>query len=281
MADGIIIADEIVSQMGRRLAEVPQMAMNGTVRRLAGRGATRPAASPNRRARAKARTRSALIGAAQRFIVEGRLHAPVLELTQAADVGLGSFYNHFQSREALFAAATDDALDALGAVLDQRSARFADPAEAFTQSFRLFGRLLRREPLLMQVALSGGAALIGAQRGLVPRARRDLQAGIRRGRFTVRDIDVALGIVVGTTLCLGELLREQPRRDEGATTDAAAEAVLRGLGIAAEDANRLVAQPLPDLDLGSAGIAHTPAPQDTRRERPQRQQPSTADTLEE
>ena len=27
---------------------------------------------------------------------------PVLEITQAADVGMGSFYNHFESKEELF-----------------------------------------------------------------------------------------------------------------------------------------------------------------------------------
>lgn len=35
-----------------------------------------------------------------------------LEVTHAADVGMGSFYNHFKSKEQLFAAAVDEALDA-------------------------------------------------------------------------------------------------------------------------------------------------------------------------
>jgi len=33
---------------------------------------------------------------------------PVLEITQAADVGMGSFYNHFDSKEQLFEAAVGD-----------------------------------------------------------------------------------------------------------------------------------------------------------------------------
>ena len=47
----------------------------------------------------------ALFRAAQRLIAEGKLNVPVLEITQAADVGMGSFYNHFDSKEELFAAA--------------------------------------------------------------------------------------------------------------------------------------------------------------------------------
>ena len=42
-------------------------------------------------------------------------NVPILEITQAADVGMGSFYNHFDSKEQLFDAAVEDALDAHGA----------------------------------------------------------------------------------------------------------------------------------------------------------------------
>ena len=32
---------------------------------------------------------------------------PILEITQAADVGMGSFYNHFETKEQLFDAAVE------------------------------------------------------------------------------------------------------------------------------------------------------------------------------
>jgi AcrR family transcriptional regulator len=69
----------------------------------------------NRPERRKMRARAALIRAAQAFIAAGKLHVPVLEITQAADVGMGSFYNHFDSKEELFQAAVDEVLDELGA----------------------------------------------------------------------------------------------------------------------------------------------------------------------
>lgn len=64
-----------------------------------------PRVPANRLARRRQRTRAALIQAAQGFIVAGKLNAPVLEITQAADVGMGSLYNHFDSKEELFQAA--------------------------------------------------------------------------------------------------------------------------------------------------------------------------------
>lgn len=60
--------------------------------------------------RRKQRTRAALISAAQGFIAEGRHSVPVLDITQAADVGMGSFYNYFDSKDELFAAAVAEAL---------------------------------------------------------------------------------------------------------------------------------------------------------------------------
>ena len=42
----------------------------------------------NRSDRRKARTRAALIRAAQSLIAQGRINVPILEITQAADVGL-------------------------------------------------------------------------------------------------------------------------------------------------------------------------------------------------
>jgi AcrR family transcriptional regulator len=67
--------------------------------------ATAPAggASPaNRLDRRKAQTRQALIDAAVRLIAEGRgERASIQEITEAADVGFGSFYNHFPSKEQL------------------------------------------------------------------------------------------------------------------------------------------------------------------------------------
>ena len=72
----------------------------------------------NRLERRKQRTRAALIKAAQTFIAAGKPNVPVLDITQAADVGMGSFYNHFDSKEQLFQAAVTDVFDAYGAVLD-------------------------------------------------------------------------------------------------------------------------------------------------------------------
>jgi AcrR family transcriptional regulator len=204
--------------------------------------------APNRLERRKAHTRSALVRAAQTFIAAGKLNVPILELTQAADVGMGSFYNHFDSREQLFQAAVEDALERYGALLDELTVGLDDPAQVFAQSFRLTGRLHRRSPELSKVLLSNGLALAGSDKGLAPRARRDIEDGVRAGRFSVRDPELAMVIVAGAALVLGQLLHDHPERDDAEATDQVTEDLLRMLGLPPDDAHAICQRPLPGLD---------------------------------
>jgi AcrR family transcriptional regulator len=203
----------------------------------------------NRLERRKQRTRAALIQAAQALIAEGRLNVPVLEITQAADVGMGSFYNHFDSKEALFEAAVADVLDQHGALLDGLTAAIDDPAEAFACSFRLTGRLFRRRPQESQILLVNGLNLMGSDRGLGPRALRDITAAVAAGRFTVDDPKLAMAVAAGALLGLGKLLQQEPERDDAAAADRVTEDVLRLFGLPAEEAHQICQRPLPGLDF--------------------------------
>jgi AcrR family transcriptional regulator len=207
--------------------------------------------APSRLERRKARTRAALIGAAQSFIAAGRVSVPVLEITQVADVGMGSFYNHFDTKEELFAAAVEDVLDQHGALLDRLTEGIDDPAVVFAHSFRLTGRLHRRQPELSKVLLQRGLQLISAEGGLGPRARRDIEAGTRAGRFKVEDVDIALAVAAGSSLALGQLLHEQPARDDAESTDRVTEALLRTFGLSPKEARRICSLPLPETVPGS------------------------------
>jgi AcrR family transcriptional regulator len=213
------------------------------------RGVTeQPEAPVNRLARRKQRTRAALIKAAQSFIAAGKVNVPVLEITQAADVGMGSFYNHFDSKEQLFEAAVAEVLDAHGALLDHLTSEIDDPAETFACSFRLTGRLFRKRPQESQILLANGIALLSSELGLAPRALRDIQEGVQAGRFTVDDPELALSLAGGALLGLGNLLRNQPHRDDEAAADAVTEDVLRLFGLPADEAHEICRRPLPDLE---------------------------------
>lgn len=201
----------------------------------------------NRVERRKQRTRVALLQAAQSFIAAGKQNAPILEITQAADVGMGSFYNYFESKEELFAAAVTDVLDAQGELLDVLTDSLTDPAERFACRFRLCGRLFRRRPQEARIMLSIGLSMLSSDLGLAPRARRDIAAASDAGRFKVRDPDIALAVAGGALLGLGQLLFDQPDRDDAAAADEVTRDVLRLFGLTARQAENLTSRELPEL----------------------------------
>ena len=201
----------------------------------------------NRLERRKQRTRSALIKAAQGVIAAGKLNVPILEITQAADVGMGSFYNHFSTKEELFEAAVSEVLDLHGDMLDALTAPLQDPAEIFAASFRLTGRFFRRRPQESTILLANWQAVLASERGLAPRALRDITAASEAGRFSIDDPLRALAIAGGLLMALGMLLTVDPDRDADQTTDAVAVDLLRLFGMSAREAQRICTRPLPEI----------------------------------
>lgn len=205
-------------------------------------------AARKRGERRRAQTRAALIRAAQQLLAEDRTNVPILEITELADVGMGSFYNHFATKEELFDAAVESALELQGAVLDALGEDVDDPAEVFARSFRLTGRLHRAAPQLSRVILSRGTSLVTAESGLGPRALRDIRNGCDSGRFTVPDPYPALLVAGGASLALGQAIHDHPERDDARLVDQVTEGVLRMLGLSAEEAAAVCRAPLPDVD---------------------------------
>jgi len=197
--------------------------------------------------RRKARTRQALIGAAVRLIAEGRGdRASIQEITEEADIGFGSFYNHFESKEQLFQTASQEVLERWGQMIDRASAGLTDPAERFAVGTRISGRLGWTHPDIAGFLTGAGLDALDIPTGLAPRARRDIQAGQATGRFTVPDADIALSAVAGGLLGLLRTGQHYPERVTETTVDQLAEAVLRLLGVPAPEAARLATLPLPD-----------------------------------
>ena len=206
-----------------------------------------PQERPNRLERRKQVTRAALIKAAQGFIAAGKFNVPVLEITQAADVGMGSFYNHFDSKEDLFGAALDEIFDGYGALLD-RLPEVDDPAETFARSFRLTGRLFRRRPQESRALLNSGLSAMLSDRGLAPRALRDIAAADRAGRFRIADAELSLALAAAALMALGQLLFDEPERDDAETTDRMTADLLRVYGVPADEVRDICSRPLPSID---------------------------------
>jgi AcrR family transcriptional regulator len=197
--------------------------------------------------RRKARTRQALIDAAVRLIAEGRGdRASIAEITEEADIGFGSFYNHFDSKDQLFQTAAEEVLERWGQMIDRAGVGITDPAELFAVGTRISGRLGWTHPDIAGFLTGAGLGALDIPTGLAPRALRDIRAGQAAGQFSVPDAEIALSAVAGGLIGLLRMCQRHPDRVTMATVDQLAEAELRLLGVPADEAARLVALPLPD-----------------------------------
>ncbi|MFF7260446.1 TetR/AcrR family transcriptional regulator [Streptomyces sp. NPDC008159] len=208
-----------------------------------------PTSAPfsNRFERRRAETRMALVRAARQILAEtGDTSVSIQAIAERADVGFGSFYNHFESKTELFEAAVVDALEEFGQNFDECLTGIDDPAELVAAGFRLSARMADSHPELMQVVRRRGLGRIHSDNGLSRRALRDLEAGLASGRFTPADPVVALSALGGTLLSLVELRFAHPDVDGDQAAVDLAEMVLRMLGVPPDDAHEVARRPLPD-----------------------------------
>lgn len=205
-----------------------------------------------RQERRKARTRRALVDAAVRLTAAGRVEqATIQEITEEADLGFGTFYNHFASKEELFRVAETEVLEHWGRSLDLACAGVEDPVEAFAARFRLAGRVGRTHPELARFLTELGLDALTSPDGLAPRARRDLAAAFAAGRLRHVAPDVAVSTVAGALIGLLQLQLGAPDGVPDRVVDEVTAGVLRLLGADPQEADEVVSRPLPEARFGA------------------------------
>lgn len=123
----------------------------------------------SRGARRRARTRARLLDAARRvFAVRGYHEASIAEITEAADVGVGTFYLHFRDKEEVMRVLLEEGL---GALRERTAVEVAmvPPQRILPVLIRTIFRFAYEERELFSIALSGGGLI-----GLALRARANL-----------------------------------------------------------------------------------------------------------
>lgn len=200
--------------------------------------------APTRSARRRAETRLRLVEAARRLFADKGVEATrINEITEAADVGFGSFYNHFSDKDEIVEAVMREVTEAHGARMDTLAQAVEDPAEIVAVAHRHFVRLAQTDATWawLLVRLDVSHRLLWEALG--PRARRDLDRGIESGRFQVADPAVTLSATGGALL---GVMRAVLDGQAGERADERhAENILRMLGLTRKQAAMLSSKPLP------------------------------------
>jgi AcrR family transcriptional regulator len=212
-----------------------------------------------RGARRKRETRIRLLDAALRLMAErGTDSVAINDITEAADVGFGSFYNHFESKEGIFAALVEWVFEEFADTLDHLASGLSDPAEVVAVSVRHTLMRARREPVWGQLVIREGFSVHALSWGLGQRLLRDSQRGISAKRFVVPDHFMCIVSVTGIIFAAiaAELhfaasvtpaIQRQKASGLGEQNFAerAATVVLQALGLRRAEAERIAQLPLP------------------------------------
>ncbi|MEA2171523.1 MAG: hypothetical protein QOF76_4823 [Solirubrobacteraceae bacterium] len=206
-----------------------------------------PASAPTgRRERRKLETRDRLLTAARELIGDtGAAGLRIQDVTERADVGFGTFYTYFETKDALVEAVIADAMTRAATAIGTRALEYDDPAETASISYRRFLRYAEDEPQVaaVLVGLEGAEELF--ENSLTVFARQTLQRGIDSGRFDIEDLELCLTSVAAAALAgiRGVLSgRISPDADVAGAT-----MMLRGFGLDHASASEIARRPLPAI----------------------------------
>ena len=204
-------------------------------------------AAVHRLDRRKARTRAALVAAARELLASrDPAEVSIQEITDTADVGFGSFYNHFETKVELFDTAIEEVFEEQGARFDALTAEMEDPAEVFARSVRMTVRMTKTHPQVAKIFQRTGLRYLDASNGLARRALRDLRRGKESGRFDIGDPMVALACAGGCLLGVLALTAISPDPDAiDASADELAVNLLQMFGLPRVEAREIAGRPLP------------------------------------
>ncbi len=189
--------------------------------------------------RQRVRTQRLLLDAGRSLIAaKGVAGLRIQEITEEADVALGSFYNYFDSKERFLEAVITESLSDLASAVITNVDDHTDPAEIVALANLRVIRLAYDEPDFARLIVNIGhsEALFGD--AVHPHARIAVERGIDSGRFVVADIEVLLTAVIGGAFAL---IREILDGRHGAHAhEAFARHVLASLGLPPTEAESIV-----------------------------------------
>lgn len=206
----------------------------------------------NRNSRRREQTRARLIEAAMTlFARQGTERTRINEITDLADVGFGSFYNHFENKDAIVSAVLGETAAGHAQAIVAATSEVEDPAEVISVAHRHFVRLAISDPQVAALAIELVFSNPAIADSLRPFARGDIERAAAADRLNIPDIEVALHATGGA---LQGTIRGVLEGDLGPEADVAhAALVLRMLGLPPEEADEIARRPFPDTALSSSG----------------------------
>lgn len=166
-----------------------------------------PLVTEGRVARRQARNRRALIDAARRIMSQKGIDAATMaEIADLADVGAGTVYNYFKSKEDLAVAVLEDLMLELALQIEKVTNTFEDPGQVYAFGVRAVIDAATGDLRWRQLLNRSEVMATAMFRQMGPFAIRDLETATKAGRFKVDDPELtwtmATHAIVGVALAV-------------------------------------------------------------------------------
>jgi AcrR family transcriptional regulator len=193
-------------------------------------------------------TRARLLEAAHEVMAKvGVDAAKIKDITDRADVGFGTFYNYFETKDEIAGQVLDCLINDIGrrnVAATQKLGR-ADPALVMPVSMRLFMREAARTPIWQWWALRPDLLVDRMRDGFEPFFRQVVPDVLERGIFHVAEEEVGSAWALANWMMAGGVhdivVGQRPLESDMFVVNA----IMRMMGMDLEEARRAASTPLP------------------------------------
>jgi len=215
---------------------------------MLGQAPTQKAQPKGRVARSQERKREALVQAGYKVMSKkGIDQATMQEIAEIADVGAGTVYSYFKSKDELAIAVMERLMYDLALRIEAVTDNFTDPAQVYAFGVRTVIEAATSDFRWKQLLYRSEVIADAMHRRMGPFAIRDLENATKAGRFKVKDASLTFKMAAHAIVggCLSITQGDFP-------TDAVEEIVIRTLcmtGIGEAEAVELAQRERPPLPL--------------------------------
>ena len=169
--------------------------------------------------RRRQHARERLVSAVRKLTAEKGVDAlTIRDIAEEADIAMGGFYNHFESKDELLQEAVEEIVYQSGEVIDAINAQSDDALEMIATAFITFDAMIQSDPILGWFVVRVSAHKPEWTDSLYQRFARDVKRGIELGQFSVPDVSLAVDIA-GASLLNFYRSRLLGRADDAAVAD--------------------------------------------------------------
>ena len=196
----------------------------------------------------RARTRKKLITAARDLIyAKGIEKVAIVDITKAAGLAAGSFYNYFPNKGAIVSAILDDFEEVFSEHLDPYRLSLKDPAMRLSVTLKYYFKQSQDNEAWRSFVINAG---LSDQKVLVQPSQQcfeDISIGMRGGRFKSDSAAITESLITGMATHVG-LEIQRGKLPRSAVTETIRH-VLRMLGLPDIAAKAFADAPLPEISF--------------------------------